>query len=227
MAPTSTRSIAHRISRDDLLTVLASIGVILPTRTKVPSTELVKKLMSALDGAQDLADLLPTAKLASGLDVREYPLWPPEEDLEKAATREPMRTLALTEQIRRLQYRHGVTSTEKEDTFKELRQIIIGFGHNVKRGHKYYCLMDEERAWGVFIRVRTENFAHPPTVLITPLVRLYMFVGSRKGLCSCSCTRNYIQKREIRSSTICLTCLKKQIALRMWLLSKQPSSNAW
>lgn len=200
---------ANLISREDILVTLLSIGVVLPPGTKISNEVLSKKLTTALDAAQDLPELLPGEKSGSELDVRNYPLWPAGEDVGQATGKAPIRTLNIRDQFR-FMMESGELSTEKEDTFKELRQAIMGIGNGVKDGHKHFCLLDEKRNWGVYVRVRDDrvNFRLPVTDSLFTF-RWYRYARSRTSHYSSLCIKRFSR------STMCLS------------LKPTPSWNSW
>lgn len=137
---------ASNISRQDLLELLASTGVTLPNTTKLPNEEINKRVLQALDAAQQYNTLFESTCFVPS----EYPLWSAELPLLRAVTRMGAAEVFST---RRLDEPTGVT-TEKKYTFHEMRQIVMGFAHTFEAtGLKDLCLMDTSKTWGIYVRV--------------------------------------------------------------------------
>ncbi|KAF8159209.1 hypothetical protein B0H34DRAFT_655410 [Crassisporium funariophilum] len=131
--------------REDLLILLGSMGISLPKNTKIPDEDLVKRLANALDAAQHIVSLTNAAVV----DPSTYPSWSSEKTL-----------LECTRRGNALEaYRNAVygqdqrTSSAKEDTFIELRQVIMSLANGYDNGHPEFFLLGDSRDWGVFIRI--------------------------------------------------------------------------
>ncbi|KAF5316283.1 hypothetical protein D9619_006815 [Psilocybe cf. subviscida] len=121
---------------EDLLTLFTSIGVILPTHTKIPDEDLTKKLTAALDAAQELSlSISLRTNVICGLQVGPQPGSP-----------------CVPQHLLKENGPPNFISTDKKDTFQELRQIPLSFANHRKGGHRHFCLLDDARQYGVYIR---------------------------------------------------------------------------
>ncbi|KAF8810460.1 hypothetical protein BYT27DRAFT_7336692 [Phlegmacium glaucopus] len=136
---------SKEISREDLLILLASMGVAIPKTTKMPDEELNKRLTLAFDASQQFTNIIATTPV----DVTSYPLWPSDKALYQATQRGNV-SEALNQVMS--QRRKGSLSP-KEDTFKELRQSVLGFARLRDMGKREICFVDDDGRWGVFVQV--------------------------------------------------------------------------
>ena len=136
---------SQEISRDDLLVLLASMGVSIPKTTKIPNDELNKRLALAFDASQQFTNIITTTPL----DLTLYPLWQSDKALYEATQRGNISEM-LTQVMS--QRRRGSLSP-KEDTFKELRQSVLGFARLRDMGKHEICFVDDDGQWGIFVRV--------------------------------------------------------------------------
>jgi hypothetical protein len=135
------------ICRDDLLILLASMGVVLPKSTKIPDEALNKRLSQALDAAQQISVLINPTLVNPSI----YELWSSDKTLFDATQRGNM----LESFGNWISPGPKGVSSAKEDTFKELRQIIMAFAFTLEAKHRHFCLMDNSAPdWGVYVRVR-------------------------------------------------------------------------
>jgi len=133
------------ISREDLLALLGSMGVSLPLHTKIPEEDLQKRLSNALDAAQQLnATFDSTPVIPSG-----YPAWPSKTNLLDATKRGNYQEALQNS----LHLGPMGLSTEKQHTFREMRQIVMAFGNYWQQDKKELCLMDKSMGWAVYVRV--------------------------------------------------------------------------
>jgi len=133
------------ISREDLLILLASMGVTIPKTTKIPDEELNKRLRLALDASQQFTNIITTTPV----DATPYPLWPSDKALYKATQRGNV--YETLNQV--MSQRRKGSLSPKEDTFKELRQSILGFARLRDMGKSEICFVDDDGQWGIFVRV--------------------------------------------------------------------------
>ncbi|KAJ3515707.1 hypothetical protein NLJ89_g1594 [Agrocybe chaxingu] len=137
------------IPREDLLVLLESIGVPLPKETKLQSEELQKRLTQALDAAQEFQNVFGSKTVA--VDPTEYPLWSLEKTLLEATRRGNM--IEAFRNSLKLTRNPPPLSTEKKDTFIEMRQIVMTFANWTDQNTLEFALMDSSRAWGVYVRM--------------------------------------------------------------------------
>ena len=146
---------AHRtmlpseISRDDILILLASMGVVLPKDTKMPLEELNKRLQQALDTAQAYADLITKPPV----DPLALPLWPDGKSLYEATLRGNITEHATGQMARP---KKGGQSA-KEDTFKEMRQSVLTMACAHDEGVREIFFRDADRKWTLYVRVRRSS----------------------------------------------------------------------
>ena len=150
------------ICRDDLLILLASMGVVLPKSTKIPDEALNKRVSQALDAAQQISVLINPTLVNPSI----YELWSLDKTLLDATQRGNM----LESFRNRISPGTKGVSSAKEDTFKELRQIIMAFAFTLEANHCRFCLMDTSAPdWGVYVRVRhlaSENKSYSEFLLL-------------------------------------------------------------
>ena len=136
---------AEDISREDLLILLASMGVAIPKTTKIPAEGLNKRLSQAFDASQQFANIIATIPI----NLTSFSLWSSDKTLYQATQRGNV-SEALTQVMS--QRRRGSLSP-KEDSFKELRQSVLGFAFLRDMGKREICFVDDDGQWGIFVRV--------------------------------------------------------------------------
>lgn len=136
------------IPREDVLVLLSTMGVELPENTKISNDRLNKLLLQALDAAQRFTDLFKTTPLnPSG-----HRKWNSPKPLLEAVSRGNL-TEAYENAMSGTNTPHRPTSTAKQDTFKEVRQILLGLSAHYDQGRKDFVLLDTLAEWGIVIRV--------------------------------------------------------------------------
>ncbi|TFK19415.1 hypothetical protein FA15DRAFT_674468 [Coprinopsis marcescibilis] len=145
MAPPSYET----ISKDDLFAALSSMGVKLPKSSKLSTEDLTKKLVSSLNASQQLAELFPV-KNGEHVNPTSMKTWKDTENLMKMTHRgsfkegfDNMMSAGVKQD----------PSKAKEETFKEMQQILLSFGREWNNGHKAFILMDSEEEWAVIIQM--------------------------------------------------------------------------
>jgi hypothetical protein len=139
---------ASEISREDLLIVLECLGVSLPKHTKIPDDTLNKRLLLALDGSQRFSDLIPITPLIPS----DYPKWSSPKPLVQSVSRGNMRE-AYDNMMSGAHKASRKTSTEKKDTFMEVRQVLLGIAVHWDQGRRNFVLLDVAAEWAIVIRV--------------------------------------------------------------------------
>ncbi|KAF8159212.1 hypothetical protein B0H34DRAFT_702485 [Crassisporium funariophilum] len=140
-----TPEIPLDITRDDLLILLASMGVSLPKTTKIPDADLHKRVLSALDTSQQLSDLIEKLPV----DPTNYPLWSSKKTLFEASQRQNM-----TEAIcREMAHEKLGPLAPKEEVFKEMRKSIMGFAYMRDMDLYEMCFADDSEQWGILVRI--------------------------------------------------------------------------
>ncbi|KAH9479129.1 hypothetical protein JR316_0007708 [Psilocybe cubensis] len=136
-----------RFSREDTLILLESLGISLPPTTKISLDDLNKRLKDALDAAQRLHAVIETLPL----NPADHPIWPADKDLEEAT-----RKFNFKEAIQmRLANAAPKVSSNKKDTFWEMRKVVTSFAQESPTGREF-CMSDtlgELVNWGVYVNV--------------------------------------------------------------------------
>ncbi|KAF8885085.1 hypothetical protein CPB84DRAFT_1788684 [Gymnopilus junonius] len=133
------------ISRDDLLILLASMGVVLPESSKLPVEGLNKRLGQTLDTSQDYSNQIDTPVV----DPWTFPLWPEGKSLYEATQRGNI-TEAFTGVMS--QPKQGGLSS-KEDTFKEMRQSVLTMAYAHDEGIREIYYRDKDMRWALYVRI--------------------------------------------------------------------------
>jgi len=139
---------ADSVNRDDLLVLLECMGIKLPRGTKIPDNDLNKRLQQAIDGAQRFTDLFGSEISLNPSGLQKWASFG-----SKSLVEAMSRTNVEEALENRRQGRLRPTSTAVEDTFREVRQVILGFSVNWEEGRQHFVLMDTNQEWGVIIRV--------------------------------------------------------------------------
>ncbi|KAJ3515704.1 hypothetical protein NLJ89_g1592 [Agrocybe chaxingu] len=133
------------LSREDLLSLLTSMGAILPENTKLPEEDLRKRFAHALDASQQLATLIE----ATPVDPDLLPKWSSDKTLFEASQRGNI-SEAMDGSMS--QAKKGARAP-KEDIFKEMRQSVLGFAYMYDQDLREVCYTDENERWGIFVRL--------------------------------------------------------------------------
>ncbi|KAF8075304.1 hypothetical protein FPV67DRAFT_1605748 [Lyophyllum atratum] len=156
------------IARPDILALLSCLGVKLPKNTKVPDDALNKRLQQALDSTQRYTDVLAPIAPVNPSDL---PTWvSSSKPLLEAVSRGN-----ITEAYENMMRGGGArpTSTAREDTFMEVRQVLLSFAHHWDQGHKVFALIDKQGEWCIIVRI-VDVFSlggDPPVPLFSILYR--------------------------------------------------------
>jgi len=134
------------ISREDILVVLSSMGVVLSKDTKMPLEALNKRLGNALDASQQFEQLIGTTTV----DPSEFAEWTEKKILEASYRNNIEESLTGTGAMSQRKKGH---LSAKEDTFRELRQSILGIAHSCDERHTDVYYMDGEEKWAIFLQV--------------------------------------------------------------------------
>jgi len=147
---------SKEILRDDLLILLSSMGVVLPD-TKLPVDELNKKIGLAFDASQQLSAHLPNTPV----DPSAFPSWDLLKEGGGRGGDEDNKTLYeatgrgnVSEMYEGVmgQPKQGIRA-RKQDTFKEMRQSIMGIAFMFDQGAREIFYVDETRK-GIHLKVR-------------------------------------------------------------------------
>ncbi|PPQ94681.1 hypothetical protein CVT25_009536 [Psilocybe cyanescens] len=136
---------SKNISRDDLLILLSSIGIVLGKDNKLPVEELNNRLGQALDTSQEFSDVIEKTPV----DPLSLPKWSSKEQTLYQASQRGNMTEAF---VGSMSAKKG-NSSSKEETFKEMRQSILSIAYTIDLGIKEISFMDADDKWGIFVRI--------------------------------------------------------------------------
>ncbi|GLB41474.1 hypothetical protein LshimejAT787_1000740 [Lyophyllum shimeji] len=125
------------------------MGIKLPKTTKIPDDDLSKRLNQALDGAQRFNDLLGPI---SPLNPSTLDQWASSKPLLEAVSRGSLNE-AYRNMMDGYHRKARPTSSAKEDTFTEVRQVLMGFANHYDQGHKLFALKDKQEEWCIIARI--------------------------------------------------------------------------
>jgi len=116
--------LSQDISREDLLILLASMGVVLLEDNKMTAEQLNKRLGQALDTAQEIPDILET----STVNPTELSVWSSSENktLHESSQRGNL-TEAFMGDMRQPNKKGNLSS--KANIFREMRQSVLNIAH--------------------------------------------------------------------------------------------------
>lgn len=157
-------------SREDILSLLSSMGIELPTTTKMSDSLLSKRLDRALDAAQYLTQVFPDnpdfATTGTGDVVKtgtiglvNLPTWT-EKNLKSALRRQTLKESLGMEDIER-EERERTTGKigppPNLDPFHTLRSLIPILGEEVDGGSKEVMVEDAESSHAMFVKVMSSS----------------------------------------------------------------------
>ncbi len=132
-------------SREDILILLSSMGVVLPENTKLSVEDLNKRLGQAFDASQQIASLLD----ATPVNPNIFPKWFSRKTLHEATQR---RNFTEFHNDLTKQPKQGDQSSKK-DIFNEMRNGILCIASMYDKGAREFCYVDEIHKMGIFLRV--------------------------------------------------------------------------
>lgn len=140
------------LSREETLALLSSMGIELPRKTKLPNTELDKRLSKALDSAQYITRVIPTPPL----DPTSYASWfrdgtnkPVLEAIRRHNVGEA--TLIEESQMRGIDNPFSPLYT---NAFMDVRQTLMSIATACDKGMAPVTVQDKEQSSGICMRVR-------------------------------------------------------------------------
>ncbi|KAG5353577.1 hypothetical protein C0989_005094 [Termitomyces sp. Mn162] len=125
------------------------MGVKLQKNTKIPDNDLLKRLNQTVDAAQRYNELLAPINLINPSTLSK---WKCSESLLEAVKRVNMAE-AYSNMISGRNRVAPPTSTSEEDTFMEVRQVLMGLASHWEQKHDSFALMDEASNWCVVARI--------------------------------------------------------------------------
>ncbi|KAG6872839.1 hypothetical protein C0995_006009 [Termitomyces sp. Mi166 len=156
---------ATELQRPEVLVLLDCMGVKLQKNTKISDDDLVKRLTQTVDAAQRYNELL--APLNS-VNPSTLPEWKSSESLLESVKRINMAE-AYSNMMSGRNRVTSPTSTSAEDTFMEVRQVLMGLASHWEQKHDTFVLMDEVSSWCVIARIievqRLESGSSDPGAL--------------------------------------------------------------
>lgn len=150
---------SFKFAREDVFILLSSMGISLPTTTKISDEDLNKRLIQALDAAQCLRTVIDTTPFIP----TDHPLWPTDGIQNLVGATNKMSFKEMIASRFRLVAAPGpsttVPSCDKRDTFQEMRNAVMGIAQGLNDGHDF-CLTEqtgELKSCGVYFRVRVKS----------------------------------------------------------------------
>ncbi|KAF9262698.1 hypothetical protein L218DRAFT_867173 [Marasmius fiardii PR-910] len=153
IASTFGKEIPVEMTRDEKLGFLASMGIELPSTTRLPDDALDKKLHDTMDAAQYFKDAISKTPV----DPKSLPLWPlgsaasSGSKLWKATVRGNLGEVLGRDGIYRS--RSELPFSEYEKTFMALRVIVGELAKGMDEGDSSLLLQDKEQSSCIFLRV--------------------------------------------------------------------------
>ncbi|KAJ7302330.1 hypothetical protein DFH08DRAFT_1089806 [Mycena albidolilacea] len=138
------------LPRKEILSLLSSMGIDLPRKTKLTDAELDKRLSKALDSAQYLARVIP----APPLDPTAYPSWfhnKSNRPILDAIRRHNLAEATLVDESRKRGIENPIPLYT--NAFMDLRQSLMTIGDACDNGMKPLILQDAEHTSGICMRV--------------------------------------------------------------------------
>ncbi|KAJ7280188.1 hypothetical protein C8J57DRAFT_120655 [Mycena rebaudengoi] len=136
------------LPREEILSLLRSMGVDLPRKTKLPDAELDKRLSKALDSAQYLTRVVQTPRL----DPTSYPAWP--------KSNKPILEAIRRHNVGEATFIHNSRLRGNNDpyplfsnAFMDLRQTLMSIGNACDNGMRPVVIQDEGDTSGICMRV--------------------------------------------------------------------------
>ncbi|KAF7328860.1 MYND-type domain-containing protein [Mycena venus] len=138
------------LPRKEILGLLSSMGVDLPRKTKLPDTELDKRLSKALDSAQYLTRVIPTPPL----DPTSYPSWFRDKSTKPVLEGIRRHNIAEATQFDASQMR-GIDNPFPlySNAFMDLRQTLMAIANACDNGMAPLILQDKGESSGICMRV--------------------------------------------------------------------------
>ncbi|KAF4611247.1 hypothetical protein D9613_007244 [Agrocybe pediades] len=138
-------TLSSELTRDRVLAVLHSMGVNLPSNTKIPKEDLIKRLSQALDAAQRYRDVIGSPNFNTNTAAS----WPSDKNLRDATHRSTFWELARDEAY--ATGRNIPPESPKKDIFTEMRQIFNEIARGFHIGVRSTFIIGTEGA--VFVRI--------------------------------------------------------------------------
>ncbi|KAJ7119644.1 hypothetical protein C8R44DRAFT_706503 [Mycena epipterygia] len=138
------------LPREEILSLLSSMGLDLPRKTKLPDAELDKRLSKALDSAQYLTRVIPTPPL----DPSTYPSW--FRDKSNKTVLEAIRRHNIGEAT--MIYDSKMKGIDNpiplySNAFMDVRQTLMSIGNACDTGMHPVILQDPGESSGICMRV--------------------------------------------------------------------------
>lgn len=136
---------------DELLGLLRSIGVELPRKTKLPNTELERRLSKVLDSCQEISRIAPSPPF----DPTLYPTWNKKNCALEAVRRHNFGEATFIHDSKL----KGVANPFPlyENAFMDLRQSMMALGNTWDMKRESLIFQDKEQQSGICMRVRLSN----------------------------------------------------------------------
>jgi hypothetical protein len=140
------------LSRSETISLLASLGVDVPSHSKLPDASLKQRLSKALNATQQLSTVLPRAVLDPSVLQR----WDPTRESAHEAVRRSNMMEASANVLARAQGRLNFTELG-ENPFMDVRQTLMVLGRMWDSGITGALMEDANESRGMILRVRSSH----------------------------------------------------------------------
>ncbi|KAF8515635.1 hypothetical protein JB92DRAFT_2810702 [Gautieria morchelliformis] len=198
-------------TRNDLLNLLLSLDIKLPPKTKLPDTELEKRLSKALDAAQCLSRVVPSAS-APEFDPSKHPRWNRPKQTAEAVRRH---NLGEASKVYDSKMR-GVKDPFPlfENPFMDLRQSIMHLAINWDEGRDTFVFKDQTDVSNIILRILEIREFDAKTPILVVIFRHEL--TSAPSPESLQWLQNSVEKGTARSIiSVQATLLEQQLLLRL------------
>ncbi|OSC99312.1 hypothetical protein PYCCODRAFT_1460866 [Trametes coccinea BRFM310] len=168
------------LTRPEIIRSLASMGVDIPPNSKIPDSDLDKRLRATLDAAQD------KARFSFPLDDRTLPRWPVKDpdnpDVPFTPVLEATKRGNYEEAMRNM--RRGSQVDELfVDPFIDLRQTVMALANTLDHGLSWCTIQDPEpNKSAINVRFLDVFKLDDKTPAMIILYRVYGLEGAREGI---------------------------------------------
>ncbi|KAK1230931.1 hypothetical protein PQX77_005962 [Marasmius sp. AFHP31] len=147
VAKTFGKEIPVELTRDEKLGLMHTMGIELPTTTRLPDDALDKKLRNAVDAAQYFSMVVTK----SSIDPATLPAWPVKSPLQKATVRGNLGEGLGRDGI--LRARGESPFPQYEGVFLEVRRAVRTIAEGLDQGTKCYLLQNEDQSSTISLRI--------------------------------------------------------------------------
>ncbi|OSX56732.1 hypothetical protein POSPLADRAFT_1158823 [Postia placenta MAD-698-R-SB12] len=211
----------HDFTREEILSVLAGLGIELPPATKLPHEALQKRLKQSLLAAQSFFNVLP----APPVDPKSLTEWPLPEHEPDNTVLEAIKRSNLAEisaNIQAMRRGEHVAPEIFVNPVSDLRQTLMGIASVWDKGLRWCVINDlESQVCTISLRILSIHALNSQTPLIVVLYRAFTIADAPAGV---EWAQAQLQKS--LASTIKATVLEQKLILKLLgLNSKYLSHN--